>query len=264
MLVNVKNLSLHIETKRGTLQPVRSVSFSVKEGEIVGVVGESGSGKTLCHLALMGLLPRHTKATSEALSFKGRNLAELTEWEWQKIRGKEMAMIFQDPLSALNPCMAIGHQIAEVMATHRPEFTKKERREQAVELLKQVGLPDPHKRVNCYPHELSGGMCQRVMIAQAVACRPQLLIADEPTTALDVTIQSQILDLLLSLQEKHKMAIVFITHDIAVVASMAHRLHVMYAGEIVEKGDTDKIIQSPLHPYTQGLFQNHPAQRKTW
>ncbi|MCY4643555.1 MAG: ABC transporter ATP-binding protein [Bacteriovoracales bacterium] len=260
-LLEVQDLCVSFPTRKGTIHPVRHLSFEMKEGEILGVVGESGCGKSLANLALMGLLPDNADLKARTLRFRGRDLLSLSNTERRKLRGKEMAMIFQDPMAALNPCLTIGRQIDEAIAVHLGG-SKKERRERALELLDQMGLPAPAKRLGSYPHELSGGMCQRVMIAQAIASRPGLLIADEPTTALDATIQSQILDLLLRLREERKMGILFVSHDIGVVANISDRAQVMYAGEVVESGVTDEIIKLPIHPYTEALFKSLPGHQK--
>ena len=258
MLLDVKNLSINFATRRGQVKAVRNISFELNEGEILGVVGESGCGKSLCNLALMGLLPENASMQAKTLQFMGHDLLQMPESQRRKLRGNDMTMIFQDPLSSLNPCLTVAQQIMETIATHQGG-TKKEQREQTVELLHQMGIPAPRKRMDSYPHQLSGGMCQRVMMAQAIACHPKLLIADEPTTALDVTIQSQILDLLLFIRKARKMAIIFVTHDIGVVANVSDRIQVMYAGEIVESGTTQEVIQNPAHPYTEGLFKSLPG-----
>ena len=260
-LLQIEDLCVRFQTRRGTILPVRKLSFEMKEGEILGVVGESGCGKSLCNLALMGLLPDNASFEAKALRFRGRDLLQLPESERRELRGKEMSMIFQDPMAALNPCMSIGQQLDETIALHRGGSTR-ERRDIALDLLAQMGLPAPHKRLRSYPHELSGGMCQRVMIAQAIAPRPKLLIADEPTTALDATIQSQILDLLLRLREERQMGILFVSHDIGVVSNLSDRIQVMYAGEIVESGIGEEITKLPIHPYTEALFKSLPGHQK--
>ena len=258
MLLDVKNLSISFATRKGQFKAVRNLSFELNEGEILGIVGESGCGKSLCNLALMGLLPENASMQAKTLQFMGHDLLKMPESQRKKLRGNDMTMIFQDPTSSLNPCLTVAQQIMETIAAHQGG-TKKEQREQSIELLEQMGVPDPKKRMDSYPHELSGGMCQRVMMAQAIACHPKLLIADEPTTALDVTIQSQILDLLLLIRQSRQMAIIFVTHDIGVVANISDRIQVMYAGEIVESGTTQDVIQNPAHPYTEGLFKSLPG-----
>ena len=264
MLLEVERLSLSFEKKDGTLwQAVRDISFVLREGESLGIVGESGCGKSLTSLALMGLLPDTAVLKAKSIVFNERNHLTLTQKQWRKIRGEEMAMIFQDPMSALNPCFTVGFQIEEVFAVHKPELSKKERREAALDLLDQVGIPAPKMRIHSFPHELSGGMSQRVMIAMAIACKPKLLIADEPTTALDVTIQGQIMNLLKTLQEKYRMAMILISHDLGIVAQNADRIQVMYAGEIVESAPTESVIASPAHPYTYGLIRSLPGREAT-
>ncbi len=264
MLLEVEGLSLSFEEKGGTLwQAVRDVSFVLREGESLGIVGESGCGKSLTSLALMGLLPETAFLKAKKIVFNERNHLTLTPKQWQKIRGEEMAMIFQDPMSALNPCFTLGFQIEEVLAIHKPELSKKERKEAVLDLLDQVGIPAPTIRIHSFPHELSGGMSQRVMIAMAIACKPKLLIADEPTTALDVTIQGQIMNLLKKLQEKYHMAMILISHDLGIVSQNADRIQVMYAGEIVESASTESIIASPSHPYTYGLISSLPGGQST-
>ena len=258
MLLTVSNLSISLSTRQGSIEPVREVSFHMKQGEILGVVGESGCGKSLCNLALMGLLDKNASVCGDKMEFMGKSLLNISPGQRRKLRGRDMTMIFQDPMSALNPCLTVGRQIRETLEAHEGKNTKQENTERAHELLHQVGIAAPKKRMKSYPHELSGGMCQRVMIAQAIACNPKLLIADEPTTALDVTIQSQILDLLMNLREQKNMGILFVTHDIGVVGSISDRIQVMYAGEIVETGSAREIIEAPYHPYTQALFKSLP------
>ena len=259
-LLTIKDLSIQFPTRWGPIEPVRSTSFSLARGEVLGVVGESGCGKSLCNLAIMDLLDKQAKSRAEQMMFDGKNLLTMSPSQRRHLRGRAMSMIFQDPLSALNPSLTIGTQILETLAVGG--VPQKKQREQALELLDKVGIPDASKRMKSYPHQLSGGMCQRVMIAQAIACHPMLLIADEPTTALDVTIQSQILDLLLSLREQEGMSILFVTHDIGVVSNVSDRIQVMYAGEIVESGKTASIIQNPRHPYTEALLKSLPQPQK--
>lgn len=244
---------------------MREVSFSLERGEILGVVGESGCGKSLCNLAIMDLLDKNAKSRAEQMSFDGENLLTMSAPKRRSLRGRKMAMIFQDPLSSLNPSLTIETQILETLAAGEigeSGHPRRHHKEEIKKLLSQVGIPDAAKRMKSYPHQLSGGMCQRVMIAQAIANRPTLLIADEPTTALDVTIQSQILDLLLSLREQNNMSILFVTHDIGVVANVSDRIQVMYAGEIVESQKTSDLIQRPKHPYTEALFKSLPQSQE--
>jgi dipeptide transport system ATP-binding protein len=266
-LLEVKNLNVTIATRRGPLEIVRDLSFSIDAGEILGIVGESGCGKSITSLAIMGLLPANapTKATVKAtnFSFMGRELLSLNESQRNQLRGKDMAMIFQDPMTSLNPCFNVEMQLTETLKLHHPEshaLTSGQARDKAIELLNLVGIPSPAERLKAFPHQLSGGMSQRVMIAMAIASNPKLLIADEPTTALDVTIQAQILDLLKSLVQKKKMALLLITHDMAVVSQMADKVLVMYAGQEVEYGIAEQIIEKPKHPYTHGLLNCLPGQ----
>ena len=264
MLLSVENLSISFEKKDRTLwKAVRDVSFTLEEGESLGVVGESGCGKSLTSLALMGLLPDTASIMANKMIFNGQDHLTLSERQWQSVRGDKMAMIFQDPMSALNPCFTVGFQIDEVLAIHKRDLSKQERKEVILELLNQVGIPAPKIRIHSFPHELSGGMAQRVMIAMAIACGPKLLIADEPTTALDVTIQGQIMNLLKQLQEKYRMAMILISHDLGIVAHHSDRIQVMYAGEIVESAPTVSVIDSPSHPYTYGLIRSLPGSEST-
>jgi oligopeptide/dipeptide ABC transporter ATP-binding protein len=260
MLLDVKNLSIRFNTDAGQVEAVRSVCFTLHEGETLGVVGESGCGKSVVNLALMGLLPPEARVTAERLNFERSSLLSLRPNQWQKIRGSGIAMIFQDPMTSLNPCFTVGAQLDEAIHLHHPLLSKKERRCRSIELLEQVGILDPTSRLSCYPHELSGGMAQRIMIAIALAGEPRLLIADEPTTALDVTIQDQILKLLRSLQRYRNMALILVTHDLAVAANNTDRIQVMYAGEIVESGRTIDLLRNPAHPYTKGLLRSLPSQ----
>lgn len=258
MLLKVKNLSISFSTPKGVITAVRNISFELKQGETLGVVGESGCGKSLTNLAIMGLLPNNATVTADQLEFNGIDLLKLKESRWQEIRGGEMSMIFQDPMSALNPCFTVKKQICETLKIHS-KISDKEATEKAKDLLNLVGIPAPTERLRCYPHELSGGMSQRVMIAMAIACNPKLLIADEPTTALDVTIQDQILRLLKDLQEKTNMAMILVTHDLGVVAQNANYIQVMYAGEIVESAPAHSIVAEAIHPYTRGLLKSLPG-----
>ncbi|MFI3171262.1 MAG: ABC transporter ATP-binding protein [Eubacteriales bacterium] len=259
-LLEVKNLKISFHTYAGEVQAVRGVSFQVNKGECMAIVGESGSGKTVTSKAILGLIPTppgEVKPESEIL-FEGTNVLNYTKKEWRNYRGKEAAMIFQDPMTSLNPTMKVGHQIMESIILHN-KVSKKEAKEQAIELLRKVHIPNPEERINQYPYEFSGGMRQRVVIAIALACNPKLMIADEPTTALDVTIQAQIIKLLKEIQEVHDTAVVMITHDLGVVAGMADSITVMYAGEIVEQGKVTEIFAEPSHPYTVALLKAVPS-----
>jgi oligopeptide/dipeptide ABC transporter ATP-binding protein len=256
-LLQVEDLRVQFWTNRGTVHAVNGISFEVAAGETLGIVGESGCGKSVTSLALLGILPRAGRVTSGRAAFGGRNLFELTDEQLRKIRGREIAMIFQDPMSSLNPVLSVGRQIREALETHLGmEEAKAERR--AAELLEQVGIANSKARLKDYPHQFSGGMRQRAMIAMALACEPKLLIADEPTTALDVTIQAQILDLLRELVGERETALILITHDLGVVAGMCERVNVMYAGTIVETGRATQLFREPRHPYTFGLLQSIP------
>ena len=260
MLLEVENLSINFETARGRLMALREISFQMDLGETLGVVGESGCGKSITNLALMGLLPSTASVSADKMSFLGRDLLSLRERGWRELRGSGIAMIFQDPMSALNPSLSVGFQLEETLKIHHPRMTRGERREKAMDLLNLVGISDVRERIKSYAHELSGGLSQRVMIAMAISGEPRLLIADEPTTALDVTIQNQILRLLKGIQKKSQMGLIFVTHDLGVVSQMADQIHVMYAGEIVERGSTQDIICRPCHPYTEGLLHSVPHQ----
>ncbi len=258
-VLEVKDLRINFKTYAGEVKAVRGVNFELYEGETLAIVGESGSGKSVTSNALMKLIPQPPGiyAGGEIL-FNGRDLVPLTEKEMMKVRGNEMAMIFQDPMTALNPTMRIGYQITEVLLKHKKTGSRAEAKERAIQLLDQVGIPFPEKRFRSYPHELSGGMRQRVVIAIALAANPKLLIADEPTTALDVTIQAQILELMKDIQKNSNTSIIFITHDLGVVANVADRVAVMYAGQIVEYGTVNDIFYNPKHPYTWGLLGSMP------
>lgn len=258
-LLEVNNLKVSFHTYAGEVQAVRGVSFTVNKGETLAIVGESGSGKTVTSKAIMGLVatpPGEIKADSEIL-YNGVNILKYNKKEWKSFRGKDAGMVFQDPMTSLNPTMKIGAQITEGICTHQ-KLSKSAAREKVIELLKKVSIPNPEERINEYPYEFSGGMRQRVVIAIALACNPQLLIADEPTTALDVTIQAQILHLLKDIQRELNTAIIIITHDLGVVAGMADNIAVMYAGRIVEFGTVDEIFKSPMHPYTYALLNAIP------
>ncbi|WP_071393907.1 ABC transporter ATP-binding protein [Bacillus tuaregi] len=258
-LLEVKNLNVSFHTYGGDVKAVRGVSFDLYRGETLAIVGESGSGKSVTAQTLMQLIPKPPgKITGGQILLEGNDIVKKTEREMESIRGKEISMIFQDPMTSLNPTMKVGKQIMEVLIKHQ-NMNKAVAKDRAVELLKLVGIPMPEKRVNQYPHEFSGGMRQRAMIAIALAANPKLLIADEPTTALDVTIQAQILELMKELQEKMDTSIIFITHDLGVVANVADRVAVMYAGQIIETGTVDEIFYDPRHPYTWGLLASMPS-----
>ncbi len=256
-LVNIEHERLSFFTPAGEVKALNDVSFHIAEGEVLGIVGESGSGKSVTAYSLMGLTAHPGKLLGGTLDFNGRRVNDMTEKEFQKMRGNEVSIIFQDPMTSLNPVYTIGNQIREALKLHTDK-NKAERQARAIELLELVGINEPEKRLKQYPHELSGGMRQRVMIAIALACEPKLLIADEPTTALDVTIQAQILELMMELKDKLGMAIMMITHDLGVVASMCDHIAVMYAGNIVEYGTTDDIFYNPKHEYTKGLLRSIP------
>ena len=256
-LVDIKNERLSFFTPAGEVKALNDVSIHLKEGEVLGIVGESGSGKSVTAYSLMGLTAHPGKLLGGNLNFNGHQIENMSEKEIRKIRGNEISIIFQDPMTSLNPVYTIGNQIMEVIRLHTDK-TRQQAKARAKELLELVGINEPEKRLKQYPHELSGGMRQRVMIAIALACEPKLLIADEPTTALDVTIQAQILELMMELKDKLHMAIIMITHDLGVVASMCDRIAVMYAGRIVEYGTTDDIFYEPKHQYTRGLIRSIP------
>jgi oligopeptide/dipeptide ABC transporter ATP-binding protein len=257
-LLEVDGLKTHFFTRDGVVKAVDEVSFSVRRGEVLGIVGESGCGKSVMSFSVMGLVSHPGKIVSGEIRFDGRDISKLSQKEMAKLRGEHISMIFQQPGTALNPVYRAGAQIKEVFELHR-DWSEEVEEEQVVEMLAKVGIPDPKARALAYPHELSGGMAQRVMIAMALACEPELLIADEPTTALDVTIQAQILDLIRDLQRDMRTAVVLITHDLGVVAEMADKVAVMYAGEIVEQAAVETLFGSPLHPYTQGLLGSTPV-----
>ena len=256
-LLDVKELSVHFGDKNTPFKAVDRISYQVAQGEVLGIVGESGSGKSVSSLAIMGLIDHPGRVLAESLQFENTDLLTLENKAKRQLIGADVAMIFQDPMTSLNPAYTVGFQIMEALKTHEGG-TKKARKDRTLELLRLVGIPDPESRIDVYPHQLSGGMSQRVMIAMAIACRPKLLIADEPTTALDVTIQAQIMELLLELQKKECMSLILITHDLALVAEAADRIIVMYAGQIVEEGTAKDIFREPKHPYTQALLRSLP------
>ena len=258
-LLDVQNLSVSFATRGGAFRAVDGVSYRVEPNEVLAIVGESGSGKSVAMLAVMGLLPWTATVTADAMNFLGTDLRALAPRERRAIIGRDMAMIFQEPMSSLNPCFTVGFQIGEALKTHLG-LDKAARRARTIELLEQVGITDPARRLRAFPHQLSGGMSQRVMIAMALACRPRLLIADEPSTALDVTIQAQILDLLLKLKQETNMGLVLITHDMGVVAETADRVVVQYAGQQVEENGVAQLFTEPHHPYTFGLLAALPER----
>jgi dipeptide transport system ATP-binding protein len=258
-LLEIENLSVEFPTQGGIMRAVDGVSLKLNEGEVLGVVGESGSGKSVTMLAVMGLIPFPGRVKADKLAFNGRDLLTISDAERRKLTGKDVAMIFQEPTTSLNPCFDIGFQLTETLRLHE-RMDRKAARRRAIELLEQVGIPSPGGRLSAYPHQLSGGMNQRVMIAMAIACNPKLLIADEPTTALDVTIQAQILDLLMTLQKERNMALVMITHNMGVVAETAQRVMVMYAGQIMEERSASGLFETPQHPYTAALLAALPER----
>lgn len=258
ILLDVQNLKTRFQTDDGSFYAVDDVSFTVKKGQTLGIVGESGCGKSVTSLSVMRLIQKPGTIESGKVFFKGQNLLEKSDENMRSIRGNEMAMIFQEPMTSLNPVFTIGDQIEEAVLLHQKQLNKKQARERAIDMLRIVGIPAPEKRFFEYPHQLSGGMRQRVMIAMAISCNPELLIADEPTTALDVTIQAQILDLMRKLQKEFNAGMILITHDLGVVAEMCQDVAVMYAGRIVEFGTAEDIFYRPKHPYTRGLLDSIP------
>ncbi|BCO10762.1 ABC transporter ATP-binding protein [Desulfolithobacter dissulfuricans] len=258
-LLEIENLTVSFRTGGGLFTAVDRISLGIDPGEVVSIVGESGSGKSVAMLALMGLLPWTARVEADRMVFDGQDLLTLAPRQRRRIIGREITMIFQEPMTSLNPCFTVGFQLTEALKVHLG-MDRRHRRARAVELLNQVGIPEPEKRLSAFPHQLSGGMCQRVMIAMAIACRPRLLIADEPTTALDVTIQAQILDLLMHLQKENDMALVLITHDMGVVAETARQVVVQYAGQQVERQDVRDLFVSPHHPYTAALLSALPER----
>ena len=257
-IIEIKNLHLSFAQENKKFEALRGINLTINESEIVGVAGESGSGKTITALSILGLLESNAEITEGEILFKGNNLLSLSEPEMNKIRGAKISMIFQEPMSALNPVLTIGYQISEVLLTHT-SLSKKESRERSIHLLDEVGISMAEHRYDSYPFELSGGMRQRAMIAMALAASPELLIADEPTTALDVTIQAQILDLIQKLSEKNKMAVLFITHDLGIVKMLTNRIAIMYAGEVIDTGNTAQVLKRQKHPYTRGLLNSLPS-----
>ncbi len=258
-LLEIENLSVEFPSHKGVMHAVDGVSLSLDTGEVLGIVGESGSGKSVTMMALMGLVAFPGRVRADKLRFDGHDLLKLSERERRRLTGKDLSMIFQDPTTSLNPCFTVGYQMAETLKLHMG-LDKAAARKRSIELLEQVGIPAPESRLAVYPHQLSGGMSQRVMIAMAIACNPKLLIADEPTTALDVTIQAQILDLLRSLQKERGMALVLITHNMGVVNEMAQRVAVMYAGQIMEQRHAHELFTAPQHPYTEALMAAMPER----
>lgn len=257
-ILSIENLRIHFETFAGEVQAIRGVNLKLQKGETLALVGESGSGKSVTAKSVMKLLSNSAVVKEGTITFKGENILEKSERDMQSIRGKEIAMIFQDPMTSLDPTMKIGKQITEVIIKHE-KASKEEANKRAEELLELVGIPNAKERMKQYPHQFSGGQRQRIVIAIALACNPDVLIADEPTTALDVTIQAQILELLKELQQQFQMAIIFITHDLGVVANVADRVAVMYAGKVVEVGTADEVFYNPQHPYTWGLLRSMPT-----
>src|SRR5881227_2055581 len=256
-LLEIKNLSTHFPTRDGLVRAVDDVSFYIDRGELLGLVGESGCGKSMTALSVMRLVPPPGKIAAGEILFEGRNLLKLSNREMRDVRGDDIAMIFQDPMTSLNPVFTVGEQIAEALRLHR-RLSHRDARAGAIAAMREVAIPDPDLRVNDYPHQLSGGMRQRVMIAMALACDPKLLIADEPTTALDVTIQAQILELLNNLRRTRELGVLLITHDLGVVAEVADRVAVMYTGQIVEASPVNDLFAQPKHPYTRGLLRSVP------
>ncbi|MBF0327947.1 MAG: ABC transporter ATP-binding protein [Nitrospirae bacterium] len=258
-LLKIRGLSISFVLGRGLTNAVSALSFAINESEVFGLAGESGCGKSLTALSVLGILPPSAVAEGQIL-FKEKNLLALKEAQMRGIRGKDISMVFQEPMTSLNPVLTVGYQIAETLTTHY-NMSKREAMDKAVELLKAVKIPSPELRVKDYPHQISGGMRQRVMIAMAIACNPSLLIADEPTTALDVTIQAQILDLIQGLRRDRHMSVLLITHDLGIISEQADRVAIMYAGRIVELADTQTIFDNPMHPYTRGLLESLPVSK---
>ena len=263
-LLAVDNLRTYFNTEAGVARAVDGVSFSISAGKTLAVVGESGCGKTVTALSILQLVPMPPgRFESGEIRFRGKNILDLSPRELRKLRGGDIAMIFQEPATSLNPVFTIGHQVGEAIALHRPDVPRSKIRDEVLKALKSVQVSDPERRLDQYPHEMSGGMKQRIMIAMALACKPELLIADEPTTAVDVTIQARILDLLRDIQAEHHMAILLITHDLGVVAELADDVVVMYAGKVIEQGPVVELFNNPRHPYTLGLFASLPRVDET-
>ncbi|MCF6300564.1 MAG: ABC transporter ATP-binding protein, partial [Proteobacteria bacterium] len=261
-LLSIRDLTVKFKTQEELITAVNHISFDIPMGKTIGLVGESGSGKSVTSLAMMGLIPMPPGIISSGeILFKGEDLLQKTEKQMRQIRGNQISMIFQEPMTSLNPVFRVGNQIAEVLRLHKG-LSRKQAKNRAIELMDQVGIPDPHRRVKSYPHELSGGQKQRIMIAMAIACEPDLLICDEPTTALDVTIQEQVLELMLDLQKQYDMSMLFITHDLGVIADLADEVVVMYRSNIVEQGNTADIFTKAKHPYTKGLIACRPSLDK--
>lgn len=256
-LLEIRNFNVFFDTAAGSFYAVKGIDLCIDKGEVLAIVGESGSGKSVSMLGMMGLLPKTAHVSADIMRFEGRDLLSLSASARRKIIGNEISMIFQEPIASLNPCFTIGFQIEEVLTTHL-NLRGRARRKRAIELLEAVGIQDPEKRLQSFPHQMSGGQCQRAMIAMAIACNPKLLIADEPTTALDVTIQKQILDLLLDLQRQKEMGLIMITHDMGVVAEVADRVIVQYQGEKMEEADVLSLFECPQNPYTQALLSALP------
>ena len=257
-ILKVEDLKTSFMTSSGEVQAVRGVSFEVHKGEILGIVGESGSGKSVTSMSILRLLADTARIKNGKIEFEGTDLTKVSDKQMREIRGQKIAMVFQDPMSSLNPLIPVGKQVAEMIHVHHPEMKRDELQAATLELFREVRIPEAEKRLKSYPHEFSGGMRQRVMIAMALACNPKIIIADEPTTALDVTIQAQILDLMENLKQKTGTSILFITHDLGVVAEVCDDVVVMYSGRVVEKGDVRSIFASPSHPYTKGLLASIP------
>lgn len=263
-LLSVKNLKTQFRTDDGTFLAVDDVSFSVRPGETLGIVGESGCGKSVTSLSIMRLIPTPPgKIVNGTIEFDGKNLLQFSDDEMRKIRGNKISMIFQEPMTSLNPVFTVGDQIAEAIALHQTELNKDQVRQKTIDMLRLVGIPEPESRIDNYPHQMSGGMRQRVMIAMALSCNPKVLIADEPTTALDVTIQAQILDLIRKLQKEFGTSVILITHDLGVVAEMCNEVAVMYAGKVIEYGTVEDIFYRPKHHYTKGLLNSVPHFEST-
>jgi peptide/nickel transport system ATP-binding protein len=261
-ILEVKDLAVSVQSGNKTINLVKDIHFTVNKGETIGIVGESGCGKSITSLSLIGLLPPNASVSNGSIRLAEKDLTKLSKKEMRKVRGKDISMIFQEPMTSLNPVYTVGAQIVEMIRAHS-DFSKAEAKKQAITLLELVGIPRPSEIIDEYPHQLSGGMRQRVMIAMAMSCNPKLLIADEPTTALDVTIQAQILELMKDLQKKRDMSIIMITHDLGVVAEVCDRVVVMYAGQVVEEADVFEVFENPQHPYTKGLLASMPNMEET-